>query len=707
MITVRPSIFCFLGKVATELYGSVPHAIRKRLGVVPDVFAFIAAGADDAAAAIEVVDLKLGTRRPRLPELAGGLQNRLWQAVTYASAAIGNIRVRTDALRRPPEAESGFQLVRGGPDIYIVSCLSDPLGWELPFALAEKIHARNETPPSAGRARGIFPLFHLPSLDEDAEREQALEGLRRLEVLVQRGVLFPSIVLDRTNRNGYPLERWEDLTELLADFIALSSSSEVAGDVWRTFPQVADLHGLTRGPGLCSIGLSRFRFSRDELGEELARYHRRDLQRALARTLGAEPQEPGLDACRDMLGALVAKHLSRSEDGARRVAGEIVGWVERLEGKEAASGPVPIALGVWAKALDRLQAALFERLGEAAQRIENARQELEATVLESPLRESWIARVSVFLPAYLAYLATVPSLALVGALMSFYFRQIDLQSFFSGAVVGGLIGALVGWSLQRRWRKQTFTLGELPESALTQGFPAPRVLESHARKRRRSRPGPGVTIQLWGELRSQVEPEERGQLEQRKASLAARLAEARTEETELVFLDRSLSQFRERVEAWRASLGEAPFREPGRGFSGDVFPADGPRKLYEAFGGRAAAEACVPAVLSRVRPTADSPLVDDLAEEASSAWGREQAADLELDRLLEILDDQPENLLERLSEASAPLWPRPGDQDELLRCFGAELAAQAREGDHVCSLKDETIFLRVLGNVRSGELARA
>jgi len=82
LITIRPSIFCFLGKLAPDLYASVPSTIRRRLGVVPDVFAFV-------SATEEGVDLKLGSRRPRLPPLKGTLQNKLWSAITYASAAIG------------------------------------------------------------------------------------------------------------------------------------------------------------------------------------------------------------------------------------------------------------------------------------------------------------------------------------------------------------------------------------------------------------------------------------------------------------------------------------------------------------------------------------------------------------------------------------------------------------------------------------------
>ena len=51
--------------------------------------------------------------------------------------------------------------------------------------------------------------------------------------------------------------------------------------------------------------------------------------------------------------------------------------------------------------------------------------------------------------------------------------------------------------------------------------------------------------------------------------------------------------------------------------------------------------------------------------------------------------------------------PRPGDGDELLRCFGADFARFAKGSDVLHSLKDETIFVRVLGGIRSGEFARA
>ena len=60
MITIRPSVFCFLGKVATDLYATVPMAVRRRLGAVPEVFAFISVNEDS-------VDLKIGARRPKMP----------------------------------------------------------------------------------------------------------------------------------------------------------------------------------------------------------------------------------------------------------------------------------------------------------------------------------------------------------------------------------------------------------------------------------------------------------------------------------------------------------------------------------------------------------------------------------------------------------------------------------------------------------------
>ena len=695
MITIRPSIFCFFGKLAGDLYGSVPVAIRRRLGVVPDVFAFVSVTEDG-------VDLKLGSRRPKPPAFEGGLQNRLWQTLTFAAAAIGNIRVRVDALRRPAETDLGFQVVRGGPDIYLVECLSDPLGWEALLGIAEKIYARNEAPPSAGRARGVFPLFHLPSQDEDLEREQALEGLRKLESLVRRGILFPSIVLDRVNRNGYPLERWEDLTELVSEFLAIGSASEAAGDIWRTFPLVADLHGMdgAGSPGLSSIGLSRFRFSQESIAEELARHHLRDVQRALARTFSSESPQPSEEQCRDFLGSLVARKASSIPDGDRRMEEVIVDWIRSLD-SSASPGLV-----VWAKGLDRLQLALFERLGETAQRVENIRQESEALGLESPLKESWIARLSVLFPSHMAYVPTALAGALGGSFLGCILQTNPLAGYFEGAAAGGLAGLALGWVIRQRRGKETFTLGELSESAFTTGFPSPRTLEYHGRRKSRGAKPSGVTLQLWGELKTQVEPEERQKLEEHRKRLVEDLEFARGDEAELIFLDRCINSLREQVEGWRAKLSEVGVWEPGGSFSGDVFPADGPRKIYEWLGGRESAEAAVAPILSRAEPGRARITPMDAAEEVATAWGKEKAATLTLEKILEILDDRPGDLLERLSEACAPLWPRPGDRDELLRCFGEGFSRFARENDLRHSLRDEATFVRVLGGVRSGELAK-
>ncbi|HVR74832.1 MAG TPA: hypothetical protein VMT52_10890 [Planctomycetota bacterium] len=705
MITIRPSVFCFLGKVAPELYGTVPAAIRRRLGVVPDVFAFISVVEDS-------IDLKLGTKRPRLPPVEGNLQNRLWHALTFASAAIGNIRVRTDALRRPADTPRGFQIVRGGPDIYLVQCLSEPMGWELVFAVAEKIHDRNELPPSAGRGRGVFPLFHLPSADEDLEREQALEGLRRLEKLVRRGVLFPSIVLDRVNRNGYPLERWEDLTELLSDFLALGTASEAAPDIWRTFPQVADLHGLAPGaagaipagtgavPGLSSIGLARFRFSREALGAELGRMHLRDLKRALARTFTNVHPHPGDGDCREFLDVLLERKASSDNDGMKAIERAIVEWVRAFDPEH------PPLLGAWAHAVDRLQGALFERMGESSQRIENVRQDIESLALESPLRDNWIARISVRLPPVLLYTPAALGGGLICAFLGLVFHPNAMAGFILGAAVGAVLGLAAGWALRKTRSRETFTLGEFPESAFTTGFPIPRTLEIYSRQRRKQRGGRGLSIQLWGELRSQVEPDERDRLDRLKKRLGDDLAAARAEEAELIFLDRSINSLRERMEAWRERLTEVETHETGRGFSGDIFPADGPRKVYEHLQGREAAEGSLETLLARMEPSAGAPVPMDILEEAATAWGRERALAFELKDVLEVLDDRPEDLLDRLSEASAPLWPRPGDRDELLRCFGEDFARFAKDSDLRHSLTDETIFIRVLGGIRSGELAR-
>ena len=697
MIAVRPSIFCFFGKLAPDLYASVPVAIRRRLGVVPDVFSFL-------SVTEESIDLKLGSKRSKLPSFEGNLQNQLWQTLTYASAAIGNIRVRTDALRRPAEVDTCFQVVRGGPDIYLVECLSDTLGWEIVFAIAEKIHNRNEAPPAAGRARGIFPLFHLPSTDEDMERDQALKGLRRLEGLVQRGVLFPSIILDRVNRNGHPLERWEDLTELLSDFLALGSASEASADIWRTFPQVADLHG--RGSeeegivGLSSMGLSRFRFSKDALADELSRLLKRDLKRALSRTFTAKPVAPDGTDCGAFLDLLLQMKASLETDGQKRIENHIVEWISSLDVARTPS------LGGWATALDRVQLALFERLGEAAQRIENIRQENEALSLETPMRDSWIARVSVLLPVYMPFLPTILGGALAGSFLGFLLSGLNLAGYLSGFGIGALLGFALGWFIRLRWSRETFTLGEFPEGSFTAGFPVPRALEHYSRREKMRRITSGISIQLWGELRNQVEPEEKERLDSLKASLAADLETAKEEESGLVFLDRCVNSLRESVESWRLQLAEVESWEARRGFSGDVFPADGSRKIYDWMGGRSAVEALVPGLLNRISPLPGALTPTEMAEESAAAWGREKAQMLDVDKVLEIFDDHPEDLLERLSEASAPLWARPGDRDELLRCFGADFLKYSRENDLRHSVNDEAVFIRVLGGIRSAELAR-
>lgn len=701
MITIRPSIFCFLGRVAPDLQVAVPAAVRKRLGVVPEVFAFL-------SVTQETIDLKLGARRPKLPPFEGSVQNRLWQTLTFASAAIGNIRIRTDALRRPAESDQPYQVARGGPDIHIVECLSDELGWDLAFSLAEKIHARNETPPSTGRARGIFPLFHLPSIDEDLEREQALAGLKRLEGLVRRGVLFPSIVLDRVNRSGYPMERWEDLTELLADFLSLGAASEAAADIWRTFPQVADLCSSGSSGegsfGISSIGLSRFRFNKDTIAGELARLYQKDLKRALGRTYDREPAHPDREDSRSFLDDLVDERSSEQPEGERFIQQRICSWIKEHGEKEMAGA---LQLGVWAVALDRLQLSLFERLGEAAQRIENIRQENEALQLETPLRDTWIARVSVLLPVYTAFLGPVLGGALLGSFLGFIFSgSIRLAGYFSGAAVGAIVGLLLGWLIRLRWSRETFTLGEFPQSSFTAGFPVPRSLEQFHRKQKQRNISSGLSIQLWGELRNQVEPQEKERLDSLQSRLAADLDAARREERELVFLDRCVNGLREAVEVWRTRLQEVEIWEPARGFSGDIFPAEGPRKIYEHFEGRLQAEKSVEAVLSRISPLAGEPSPPELSKELAEVWGKEKAEELSLDKVLEILEDEPKDLLERMSEASAPLWPRPGDVDELLRCFGTDFAQFAKENDLRHTLKDETVFLRVLGGVRSAEVER-
>ena len=701
MITIRPSVFCFIGKVAPDLYGTVPMAIRRRLGVVPDVFAFISMSED-------TIDLKIGTRRPKLPKTDAPIQARFWQVLSFAAASIGNIRIRTDALRRPAEIEEGFQVVRGGPDIHLVQCLSDPMGWERVFAIAEKIHERTDTPPGTGRARGLFPLFHLPSSDEDAERDQALEGLRKLEALVRRGVLFPSVVFDRVNRNGYPLERWEDLVEILTDFISLGAASEAAPDLWRVFPQVADLHsngtGSEEGPtaGLTALGLARFRFNRDLIAEHIGRIHMRDVKRSLHRTFSQEHASPTDDDCHGFLNQLAGKGLSLLEDGVRAVEAEIVDWVRAAQ---PGSGP---SLGTWSHTLSRLQLALFEKLGESAQRIENVRQDAEALGLDSPLQDTWIARISVLIPPRFAYLPPILGGALAGSFIGMLYAQRPLAGFLGGGILGGLIGATAVYVNRRATAgKETFTLGEFPESTFPGGLPVPKTLERITKRKRSPGLRSNVSIQLWGELRSQVEPGSKERIDTLRARFAEELATARKLEHELIFLDRSINTLRERVEGWRTKLAEVEIWETGRGFSGDIFPSDGPRKIYEWLAGRSHAEKVAADMLPRITPWSDVTAILELADEASTAWGKDQSRDLGFDKVLQILDDKPEDLLERLSEASAPLWPRPGDGDELLRCFGADFARFAKGSDVLHSLKDETIFVRVLGGIRSGEFARA
>jgi hypothetical protein len=700
LIAIRPSIFCFIGKLATDLQSSVPMAIRKRLGSVPDVFSFISVTQD-------AVDLKIGARRPRITQAEGPLQSRVWQALTYAAATIGNIRVRTDALRRPPEAEDGFQVVRGGPDIYLVQCLSDAIGWEVLFAIAERIHSRSDTPAGTGRARGIFPLFHLPPADEESERDQALEGLRRLEGLVRRGVLFPSIVLDRINRNGYPLERWEDLTEILSDFLSLGSASEAGPDLWRIFPQVADLHASSDGddervPGLSALGLARFRFNRSLIGEHLSHLHLRDVKRTLSLSFAVEPSSPPEEECWALVNGLVERGFSATQDGAKAAEAEVIAWTQaREEGRHP-------SLATWARVVDRLQLIIFEKLGETAQRIENVRQESETLALESPQKDAWLARISVLVPDRFYNYPWVLAGGLAGALFGILLQRTALAGFFMGGVLGAVGGyAVARFARRKDSSRETFTLGEFTESTFAEGFPVPRTLEPLSRSQRMAGMRSGLSIQLWGELRSQVDPLAKERIDSMKARLAQELAAGRKEEAELVFLDRMVNALRERIEIWRLRLGEVEVWEPGRGFAGDIFPSDGPRKIYDALKGREDAEKQAAAILPRITPALEASVIIEMADEGSTTWGREHSGDLQFEKVLQILDDRPEDLLERLSEASAPLWPRPGDRDELLRCFGDDFGKFARDSDVRHSLKDETVFIRVLGGIKSTELARA
>jgi hypothetical protein len=695
-----------LGKLAPDLYGKVQMAIRKRLGTVPDVFAFLSVTPSS-------VELKIGSQRPALPSGESEVSTLFWRALTLAAASIGNIRVRTCPARLPPGAEGGFEVVRGGPDIYLVECLSDPMGWSLAFETAEKIFRRCETPPGTGRARGVFPLFHLPSLDEEGERQQALEGLRRLESLMKQGILFPSIVLDRVNRNGYPLERWEDLVELLSDFLVLGSASEAALDIWRTFPQVADLHSLHDDEegglrGISSLGLSRVSFNREELGGQLGRLYLRDLKRCFSGTFAGGAGAQPLDDGRVLVDALVADRSwstegssGELEEGSQSVEAKIIEWA-----RKGNPDPSP-SLASWAFALDSLQKAIFERLGDVSQRIENARQESEALSLESPLKETWIARVSLLLPSPLAYFPAVIAGALAGTLLGLIFHPVPLAGYLAGGALGGTAGLLLGYWIRRMWKRETFTLGEFPKSAFTDGFPLPRTLEHHLRRRKKSRGYSGVSLQLWGELRNQLDASAQDRLDEQKAKLEEELCSSREEEARLIFLDRHVSTLRECVEEWRERLSEVEIWEPGRGFSGDVFPADGPRKIYDWLQGREAAEKDAASLLPRIVPSSDPTSLLKELEELSSSWGEEKAGPLELAQVFAILDDRPDTLLERMSEASAPLWPRPGDRDEILRCVGDDFKWLSKPGDLRHSVRDETICLRILGGIKSAELMRS
>jgi hypothetical protein len=310
------------------------------------------------------------------------------------------------------------------------------------------------------------------------------------------------------------------------------------------------------------------------------------------------------------------------------------------------------------------------------------------------------------LPPRFAYLPVVLGSALAGAFFGVVYNQPPLAGYFGGAILGALLGAGAVYLNRRAGGKETFTLGEFPESTFPEGLPVPRTLERITKRKKRTGFRSTLSIQLWGELRSQVEPGAKERIDTLRGRLAEDLAAVRKLEGELIFLDRSINTLRERVEGWRAKLAEVDIWEVGRGFSGDIFPSDGPRKIYAWLGGRAHAEKIAAEILPKVTPWSEITTILELADEASAAWGKEQSKDLGFDKVLQILDDRPEDLLERLSEASAPLWPRPGDGDELLRCFGADFARFAKGSDVLHSLKDETIFIRVLGGIRSGEFSR-
>ena len=449
---------------------------------------------------------------------------------------------------------------------------------------------------------------------------------------------------------------------------------------------------------------------------QLGRLYLRDLKRCLRGTFAEEASVQGEEECRSFVDALVQEGFVAEEGphcevagSEKRVEAKVVEWIrQRVPERDMPGGSTPSpSLAFWAAALDCLQRAVFERLGDASQRIEDARQRAEALALESSLKETWIARVSLLFPPHFAYFPPAMAGALFGTLLGLIFHRIPLAGYFAGGILGGIVGLLVGYLVRRRWKKETFTLGEFPKSAFADGFSPARTLEHFSRQRKRRHGYSGVSLQLWGELQNQMDPGAQDRLDLLKTDLDRELCSSREAKAKLISLDRDLNTLRDCVEAWRARLSEVGSWEPGRWYSGDVFPADGPRKIYEWLEGQKEAEKCAADLLPQIAPSSDSMALFESLEALSSSWGKEKAQPLELTRVLAMLDDRPDSLLERMSEASAPLWPRPGDRDELIRCFGADFQWLSKPGDLYHSVKDETICLRILSGLKSAELMRS
>src|SRR5262249_54329908 len=144
-----------------------------------------------------------------------------------------------------------------------------------------------------------------------------------------------------------------------------------------------------------------------------------------------------------------------------KVESKVVEWIrQRAPEQDLPEGAAPSpSLAFWASALDFLQRAVFERLGDASQKIEGARQRSEALALESSLKETWIARVSLCFPPHFAYFPPVVACALLGTLPGLILHRLALAGYFVGGTLGGVVGLLIGYLVRRRWKKEIFTLG--------------------------------------------------------------------------------------------------------------------------------------------------------------------------------------------------------------------------------------------------------